>query len=797
MKYSNIREEALKNKVWADFFAHFDTTDIPGNIDFCVKSKQVDLFSWQTAPLLRAEAKTWDYDIPEMFTQLILTIWKAKTFEKTLPPAFLWAFDFKKIAFVEYLEIQDIFYENDFDWTVTPSNHSTKEFKKVYQRIENILKRKTWTFDYEKDEEKLKDFIKNVIWKTGSTAKIRINKNNFLPIYLRRLEIVKPQIDVNRDDLKKNNILDSDFFLADLFVDDRWTEQITDDESVKNDLFVTFEDSGYKISRENLNGMFDAIIKIKNKKAYEFFWKNYKRPPAKQYQEYIIQRRDLIVPQDIRERKWAFFTPRIWVEKSQEYMAEYFGENYQDEYYIRDCAAWTGNLLAWLTNKYNIYASTLDNADVIVMKNMIEEKSINLLENHVFQFDFLNDDFSKLPQSLQDIINDEEKRKKLIVYINPPYAESWNAKTVTWTWENKPWTAKWTMINITYWKELWSARNELYAQFLIRIYKEIPNCKIANFSTLKNLQGSNFSEFRRCFLAKLEKIFLVPWNTFDNVNWQFPIWFFIWNCCDKTIFETIEADIYDSNWNYIWIKNISNHDKNIKWKLNQWLTNYKNVSTCTWVLVWDSPDFQHNKSVCINNNSGAWHYIYVNIGKENLYQISIYLAVRHCIEAIRLNDRDQFLRPKDERENDTEFQNDCLAFTLFHWQNRITSRETWINHRIPFTENEVNARDKFASHFMTDFLKGREFSPEAKDVFDAWKKLWTYYHENCSNSDYLANASLYEIREYFQWRNDKWKMNNKSDDEKYMELIWNLREKLKILWDKIAEKVYEYEFLKR
>ena len=98
---------------------------------------------------------------------------------------------------------------------------------------------------------------------------------------------------------------------------------------------------------------------------------------------------------------------------------------------------------------------------------------------------------------------------------------------------------------------------------------------------------------------------------------------------------------------------------------------------------------------------------------------------------------------------------------------------------------------------MTDFLKGREFSPEAKDVFEAWKKLWTYYHENCSNSDYFANASLYEIREYFQWRNDKWKMNNKSDDEKYMELIWNLREKLKILWDKIAEKVYEYEFLKR
>ena len=794
MKYSNIREEALKNKVWADFFAHFDTTDIPWNIDFCVKSKQVDLFS-STAPLVWAEAKTWDYDVPEMFTQLILTIWKARTFDKTLPPAFLWAFDFKKIAFVEYIEIQDIFYENDFNRNVTPSNHDTKEFKKVYQRVGNILKKKTWTFDYEQDEEKLKDFIKNVIWKAGSTAKIRINKNNFLPIYLRRLEIVKPQIDVNRDDLKKNNILDSDFFLADLFVDDRWTDVITDDESVKNDLFVTFEDSGYKISRTNINSMFDAIIKIKNKKAYEFFWKNYKRPPAKQIQEYIIQRRDLIVPQDIRERKWAFFTPRIWVEKSQEYMANYFGDNYQDEYYIWDCCAGTGNLLAWLTNKYNIYASTLDNADVIVMKDMIKNKTINLLENHVFQFDFLNDDFSELPQSLQDIINDENKREKLIIYINPPYAEATNSRTVTWTWENKAWTSIENKTRSKYKWEIWKASNELFTQFLIRIYKEIPNCNIANFSKLKNLQSANFSEFRKSFLAKLEKIFVVPGNTFDNVSWQFPIGFFIWNGNEQEKFNEIYADVFDKNWNFLWLKKLSVDDERLS--INKRFVQYKTKwTTNLWIITNYPPDFQNQLKVFIQNKPSKRSWA-IQLNENNLIYLSTYLAVRHCIEATRLNDRDQFLRPKDERENDIEFQNDCLAFTLFHGQNRITSRETWVNHRIPFTENEVNARDKFASHFMTDFLKGREFSPEAKDVFEAWKKLWTYYHENCNNSDYLANASLYEIREYFQWRNDKWKMNNKSSDEKYNELIGNLREKSKILWDKIAEKVYEYEFLKR
>jgi hypothetical protein len=59
------------------------------------------------------------------------------------------------------------------------------------------------------------------------------------------------------------------------------------------------------------------------------------------------------------------------------------------------------------------------------------------------------------------------------------------------------------------------------------------------------------------------------------------------------------------------------------------------------------------------------------------------------------------------------------------------------------------------------------------------------------------NASLYEIREYFQRRNDKGKMNNSSDDETYTELISELRDSLKELAKKIEPKVYEYEFLKK
>lgn len=52
MKYKNIREEELKNKVGAVWFKNFDTSEIIGNIDFSVFSKQDNLFGRR--PLLWA-----------------------------------------------------------------------------------------------------------------------------------------------------------------------------------------------------------------------------------------------------------------------------------------------------------------------------------------------------------------------------------------------------------------------------------------------------------------------------------------------------------------------------------------------------------------------------------------------------------------------------------------------------------------------------------------------------------------------------------------------------------------------
>jgi len=206
------------------------------------------------------------------------------------------------------------------------------------------------------------------------------------------------------------------------------------------------------------------------------------------------------------------------------------------------------------------------------------------------------------------------------------------------------------------------------------------------------------------------------------------------------------------------------------------------------------------------------------INQHNLLKSCVYFAVRKCIKMNWLNNNDQFLFPNKKWEKDKIFQTDCLIYTLFN--NKIQSRYG-TNHWIPFTEQELNSRAKFDSNFMTDFIKGKikhsgngnllekekqrttplEFSDEAKVVFEAGKNLWIYYHQSIKNIPVLGgkanvNASLYDIREYFQGRNEKGKMNNKSQDETYNQFISDLRKALQVLAKKIEPKVYEYGFLK-
>ncbi len=802
----SILEEELKNKVAHDYFRKFDCSQILGRVDFSVSKK----INGENLFFLWAEAKAGNKkDIYESFVQLILTIGRERPFETNIPPLFLGAFDAEKIAFIRYDSVVEVFYFNDFNWNVSASDHKTKEFEKLHNIVKEDIEEYSLLFNFENEKEQLKDFIRdNFVQGNYSTNKIEITKNNFTTIYYHWLKEVQPTINIHWQLLKEKNIIDADFYLADLLS--------RDDESLKDTLFVLLKSNHYEFQPrvDDFGLISSSKAEFSDKKrAHNRFWNKYKRPPREEFWDYIIERRDLLVPQDLRERKGSFFTPQCWVELSQSYMADYFGEDWQDEYYIWDCAGGTGNLLYGLTNKYQIWVSTLDQADVDVMRDRIANGA-NLLEEHVFQFDFLNEEFDskKIPTDLKEILTNPEERRKLVIYINPPYAEATSSKTISNEKNRHKADVAVSKTKNKYQDLLKQGAKELFIQFIFRVYKEIEGAYICNFSTIKALQGVHYREFRNVFQPKLEKLFIVPAFTFDNVNGKFPIGFFIYNTQTTSAFTEISADVYDEKCELIGQKKICvTPNKNIK----DWLAEYKDSKEERIAyLVRGSSDVQNNNIVHITLSPSQGVLKASNasaITKNNLLENVIFLAVRKVIADTWLNDRDQYLYPKSSWQDDEEFITNCLTYALF---TNVIKSSDGVNHWIPFTEEQVGAKGLFQSHFMTKYIAGKVetkysqetlfnsdtnnklfplvFSQEAKGVFEAGMELWKYYH---SQPGANVNASLYDIRERFQGRKPTGKMNITSDDEIYTRLIDNLREKLKVLADKIEPKVYEHGFL--
>ena len=821
----SVQEDETKNVLKRDYFAAYDWTKVIGKIDLTVQSApQIGVLPTNYLWMETKQGKR--KDIYESFIQLILTIGKGRIYEQEMPPYYLGAADAEKIAFLEYNKVMHIFTKNDFNWNVTPSDHSTKEFKELYDLLHDELHNDVVIYKYAYDDRQIRTFIRrNFKEGRSGTKKQEVGKNNFTFVYYDWVKSVKDSIAVDWAALQKAGVLDCDFFLADLMS--------KDGTSIKDRLKVVLEQTKYKVLvKADLGGIFgDAFQEFSFKdgqKAYNQFWNRYERPPKPVYQRYILDRHDLLMPQDIREIKGSYYTPEQWVRLSQEYLANVLGEDWQEEYYVWDCAAGSGNLLRGLTNKYNIYASTLDDSDVKIMHDAIDGGRLNLIKQNVFQFDFLNDGYTtkngltlgdlakceKLPESLRKIIANPEKRKKLVIYINPPYKDLTTSSDDSGN----------SVVHDVYLSELRVANRELFGQFLARIAFELPSCYIGIFSKLKFLQGPDFSTLRASVKPSLRSIFLVPANTFDNVVGSFPIAFQIYSLQSKSVFDKCEADVFDRAGQFIGQKTIVSPDG--QKYISKWITSFKKDSDN--VIGWNEGatrnDFQSCRQLCIlssksANNSqprGVW------INESNLMPVVVSYASRKIVSPTWLNDRDQFLAPRDSWAGDLEFQTDCLIWSIF---NNYVREDDGICHWIPFYEEEVCSPAAFNSRFMADFLHGRikrripeglsgdlfeqqsaeeaasevpinALSFEAKAVIEAGKAIWRYYMAQPGIS---ANASFLDIRAFFQGykTTDKGKriMNSSSTDEQYTQLLSVFKEKVKLLEAHIEPKIYEHGFL--
>lgn len=534
---------------------------------------------------------------------------------------------------------------------------------------------------------------------------------------------------------------------------------------------------------------------LASERGYRNFWNIYHRPPEQKHRHYLLERRDSLLPMDDQKFKGAFYTPLHIVDKAYDQLNATLGADWQEKYIVWDMCAGVGNLEAKHSNLRNVFMSTLDAEDVTIMRS-----NPAFAGAEIFQYDYLNDDVTdfgeidytlsgKVPLALRQAIADAREGKKaakpILVLINPPYAEATSSDNAVSQGvdRSKKGVAR-SRFSLAGMDEFGKASNELFTQFLARTYKELPNAKVATFSTLKYVNSQSFDVFREAWQAGYLGGFVVHSLAFEGLKGDFPIGFLIWDTCDRTPISEVGVVALDRNGNAVGEKSFSNIENSRL--LATWVprpatnktpaiplkgaieaaTAKADVRGTRWsddAVGWlncAGNDLQQASKLTMMLSSGFGSGRGYFVNSENLWQAAIVFSVRRLIKPTWLNDRDQFLQPTLP-VSDT-FKSDCLVWMLFNGSNLTAGADglrwndcDWsiTNHFIPYTEGEVGATARFESDFMVRYMKGMAFSLEAQAVLDEGRKLFQRFHAtsfpNKIRQEYKlgrADAGWYQVR---------------------------------------------------
>ena len=751
----------------------------------------------------------------EMFTQLLFYIHRALKDGEHIPP-FLCVVDSVKAAIMKTDVALPLLQDKNvkIKWGKSASDVTRDALDKVSQYIGTHFV----SFNIETHEQEFIDTLRNAIDK-GEIIRTQITPDNLKQVFDKWVEMVGKEI---------VNAQPEDYavlFFADVMSDGRTsTHDALPAELLHRGDKPVFLFKGKTYELGSLEG-------------YRQFWAIYHRPPKEEYRSYLLERRDSLIPVDERTFKGAYYTPLPVVDKAYDLLEKTLGANWQRDYYVWDMCCGVGNLEAKHGNHRHLFMSTLDEEDVNIMK-----AAKICVGAERFQYDYLNDDITdngeidynitdKIPQSLRDVIRDaNEGRKKLLVLINPPYAEatsSDNASKGVGTDASKTGVAK-TKFAEKGMDEFGKASNELFTQFVARIAKEIPGATLAMFSKLKYVNSQALEVFRKEWNAKFLDGFIVRCKTFDGLKGDFPIGFLIWKTLNKeSSFPTeVSCEIINENMDAVgrklfynipteryltnWIERLK-PSKEVCVPLKNAITPgtaTKDLRGTRWcdnaiAYFWcNSNDMQQapSRTALFSSGFNGGHGMYVTEG--NLWQIAVVFSVRRVIPHTWMNDIDQFLQPNVELPE--EFKNDCLVYMLFNGSNLTASandlewnNRKWniVNHFIPFTESEVGSPDRFESDFMVRYMEGKIFSAEAQAVLDEGKKIWQAYFKQSFNHKIRdefklnrADVGWYQIRMALKAQNESGNTIPVNFDP--------FETAYKALSEKLRPQVYTYGFLK-
>ena len=767
-----------------------------------LKNVQKNLIDIQTKEIW-FEAKDKPTSTYSMYTQLLHYVDDAfKKGEEVSP--FLCVIDTTKAAIMRTADVLPLLKSKNIKWGKSASKFTPEALEEVSSFIGTYFV----SFKIETHEKEFIDTVKLAI-KSGEIIRTQITPDNLKQVFDKWVQMVGREL---------GGVNESDYallFYADIMHDGKTATH----ENLPARLLHDGEKPVFL-----LNG---TAYNLGNYEGYRQFWAIYHKPPKEEHRNYLLERRDSLIPLDERSFKGAFYTPLHVVDKAYDLLAETLGANWQQKYIVWDMCCGVGNLEVKHSNHRNVFMSTLDQADIDVMK-----ASKTCVAATRFQYDYLNDDITddgkidysltnKVPNELRQAIKDG---KKILVLINPPYAEagtgldSGNKEGVSATKMAKH------MPDYGY------ATRELFTQFIARISKEIPQATLAMFSTLKYVNAPNFEKFRDKWNSEYLGGFVVHSKAFEGLNGNFPIGFLLWqtnhNADKKIDIYEITTQVLDKNAKPIGEKTFFNiSSKNF---LSSWFkrprsndvdalplknaitptTSSKDVRGTKWAngaiggMICGKNDIQHAPQQTALLSSGYCSAGGYFVTKENLEKSAVLFSVRLLIKHKWINHNDQFLQPTKPLSD--EFITDRVVWMLFSGKNLSASAndlewngKKWsiVNHFIPFTEAEVGAPDRFESDFMVKYLADKALSPEAQTVLDEGRKLWKAYFARTDSHVVREELKLnrpdvgwYQVRKALEARN--------KDGDSVPVSFEAFKEAYESLGDKLRPMVYELGFMR-
>ncbi len=424
-----------------------------------------------------------------MFAQLLFYVRSAHRLGEQLPP-FLCVIDPEKAALMETAKALPILTDKSISWPKSGS----KIDKSLAIQVAPYISAHFVVYQLDTYEQDFIQAIRGAI-NAGKIIRTPITPDNLRQVFDKWIKMIGEELEgVSPPDYAL-------LFFADIMHDGRR---------------AAVKDLPAKLLHEDdrpvflLNGV---TYELNSMQGYRNFWAIYHRPPEPEFRRYLLERRDSLLPTDERQFKGAFYTPLQVVDKTYNKLSDILGKNWQQRYIVWDMCCGVGNLEVKHSNYHNVFMSTIDKADVDVMK-----ASQTCVGATIFQYDYLNDDVNefglidygisgKLPTALQSAItkaNAKEKgAKKILVLINPPYAEATSSDNAASRGVDRSKTgvarSRFARAGM---QGYGKASNELFTQFLARIHKEIPNATVASFGKLKYVNSQAFEEFRAVWHAK-------------------------------------------------------------------------------------------------------------------------------------------------------------------------------------------------------------------------------------------------------------------------------------------------------